>query len=502
MLLIMVGLLPLSLFAQKDLDTLLVMVKEAYELQAYDAMIKLADTGTENFRSGSQVDSLKIAELIYQKANAFYYKEDYNSAISQYDTAVSFCPGSDVGRNKKAIYLFERAFAEYDLSMYETSYNTVKKSETIFRSVENPDYDFLLSVYGDLCSSSLGYGFYGDAEYYLIKGEKLFRELKDTLPQLQGDLGKIKRALFLYKGIELYTSIDSIDRFEGRLREFDLLAEKGEVVDRALSMYAASLNLVGDYYINKYKDGKYEGTKELERGIALIEKAIKVCEGTKYKGYISQFTFNIAKAESALGNQKSAHKRLDEVFEMTESPDSRLPFFYALRSIIFMEEGKKKKSLEYLNKTIQSIHKGSSSLNDDYSNFVPGTELNEVYLLLDFAELFPRKFQGDKQVEKLSNALYPLALSQYKNAYKGAVYSKDLRLLSRRIFQGLLNNEIRGSGSIPKGVPGLLEEIENIENRLAWKEFQSRRAFSTCSGLYVVTREKAKTKFGVKRRLK
>jgi CHAT domain-containing protein len=455
-----------------DLDSVFKTHENYFQQKLYKEIV------TSNFTKNkltpaSTNDSLLVSKILHVKANALYEVQKYNEAIITSDKAIRFLNQQEDNLNLKGIILFDKAFSEYALERYKTSYNTVKQAEKLLSSLKEPDYDYLVSIYADLSSTATYYGFFDEAEFYLKKGLKIYQQNSDKLQNLASNQAS-KEVVVNHNLIYLYSRKGDEKKMLSSLKGFEKLKQKNKFNVTEKRFYAISLNNVGDFYLN-FKDSLKEHSP-IQKGKTYLLKALKNLDHKKFPDNLIQIKFNLVKQ---LRYNKEFERALIEnknLMELAGSSDFRIPFFHAQRSLIFAESGQKEKAINELNYVANLIHNGKEKLKKDGTNFSPSTDLNHTGLLVETPITFLELFPNDSLIKKQASLFFRMGLQQFKNCYEGKEFSNKLKNYYNSIISGLLQTQKLGYGSL--NYSQILNEIENIENKLAWKEFLDNRNYA------------------------
>lgn len=460
---------------KKSIDSLYSNVQLLFSKKAYKQLhLKISEGQFAEIKE--EKDSLIAAKIWHLKANAYYEKENYFEAVPVYNKAISFTTNTERGKNLKGSILYDRAFAEYYLEQYVRSYKTVKKAEALLSTLKKPDYNYLLSIYADLGSEASYLGFYDEAEYYLKKGSSLFKANKHQLKNKDQDNAS-KEVLFQYKFIYLYSHSGNEQKM---LKHLKLLKKIKNIIkfnETENLMYASSLNDVGDFYLNNRE--KLIQEDALKKGFIYISKAIRLLDKSKHKSNYIQFQFNLAKQLRYSRKFSEALKKNQKIIELAGEGDLRIPFFIAQRGLIFLEKGNLKEAEKMFYKMTSLIHKGSEPLKQDYSNFKPSTIINHTGLLVEIADELLKNNSKDSSALFQAAHFYRIGLQQLKNAYLEKSFSKRVKEYYNKAIHGILKTTKLGYGNSSEQF--IIENIENIENRLAWKEFNQNRVLTRVS---------------------
>ena len=358
-------------------------------------------------------DSLVNTKILSIKSNSYYELGKYKEAIATANLSIEYSPKNEEGKNLKGMMFFDRAFSEYSLEDYQTSYESVKEAEAILTALKNPNLDYLLSIYADIAGTAITYGYLEEAEYYILKGMSVYKKNKKNINFDKNQASK--EVLFRYKLVELYSSKKQEKEVVEQIQEFSKMKTIRKFNDIENLMYAVSLNITGDFYLNNLDDVEKENA--LLQASKYLQEALKVLNKEKYPKNEVQVKFNIAKQ---LRYSKEYDKALllnKEIIEGVGTQDERLPFFYAQRGIIYLEQGKFEEAQKEFIKMITLIHEGEELL-PDFSNFRPSEELHHTGLLVEIPEIIQKHFPENKKASQLSSLMYIIGLQQFKNCYR------------------------------------------------------------------------------------
>ncbi len=441
-----------------------------YDKGEYETSIELAEKTIPQIQGNRLVDSLYLSRFHWAKANALRELYRNEEASEYYESAIGFSPKHALGSRDLGCILFDRAFVEYEQEAYIQSYATVQKAEVILSTIPNTNYDYLLSIYGDLVGTSSEFGFYDDARQYLKKGEALYQKVKQ-IPAIRNSEDWVdKDAIYHYKAIYLYSYTKDESALLNRMDAFEKLKTKRQLNAYEQRLFAICLNLVGDHFINTYK----QHPPQVRKGLQYLKKAMNALDKETYPDNYAQFFFNKLKAYAWLGQTRRANDMLDELFAMVESDDYRIPFFHAMRAQIHQQSKDYESFRTALFQMIQSAHRGKEILKKDYSNFQSGSYMNEIILIIDMADLLQTAFTNKNGVQEDALNLYLLALRQFRTVYQGKGLNRELRSVYQRAIRGIIETQ-KGSGHIRMPQRDILNQLEHIESRLVWDEFIANR---------------------------
>ena len=236
-------------------------------------------------------------------------------------------------------------------------------------------------------------------------------------------------------------------------------------------MYAASLNCIADFYFN-FRD-KLELNNALEKGNFYLKKAIKSIDKKKNLSNYIQFKFNKAKYYRYSKQFKKAFKENLSIINLAEKEDQRIPFFIAQKGLIFLDSGEKEKALTAFSNMVGLIHSDSTKLAENFSNFKPSTVLNHTGLLVEIADEILKKYPKDSVLKSRIANYYKIGLKQFKNCYQSSNFNAKLKEYYHKAIKGILQTSSKKVGS--KKTKEIINTIENLENRFAWKAFKQNR---------------------------
>ncbi|QTD36558.1 CHAT domain-containing protein [Polaribacter batillariae] len=452
---------------QKQLDSL----ENLYNKGLYNKV--LSALKKTNFNDVKEVkDSLLHAKISYLKANSLYGIAKYKASILSYNKVVNYTPNTNAGNNLKGMALFDRAFSEYNLQEYITSYNSVKSAESILSKVKNPNYDYLISIYADISGSATDYGYYDEAEYYLQKGLALYKTHKSKIKTDKNQASK--DILLLYKSVVLYATQGKEKPLIYNLTQLKKQRSYRKFNATENLMYAVSLNLVGDFYLNHRE--KFNLEKALSKAEKYINEALSFLDKKAYPDNEIQFKFNLAKKFRYSKDFKKALHKNEEIIALATKEDARIPFFLAQRGILYLEQKDVDQAAVVFHKMISAIHSEKENLHKDYLNFKPSLDLNHTGLFVEIADMILEAFPKNNKAQNLASKMYVMGLTQFKNVYFKEEFSKKLKDYYNLIFRGILKTKLKGKPTLEAAQ--IISEIENIENKLDWKNFLQNRTLS------------------------
>ena len=413
-------------------------------------------------------DSILITKINKLLGDAEYELQNYFYANKNYNDAINTIPKTTEGQILKAQVFFDKSYAEDALGMPSKSYNTTKKAEQLYCNIKNLDANFLLDIYAKLSSDASYLGFYDEAEFYLKKGNRI---INNTKLSLIDNNSASKKILFEYKFIYLYHLNGNEKELLLHINNLETLKKNSTFNDTEQLMYAASLNCVADYYLNNIDSLNTQ--LALKQAKWYLDKAIYNLDKEKYPSNYVQFLFNKIKLLRFSKKYNDALTQQQIMVAFADKNDFRVPFFIALKANIYTDMGNSKKALIELHKMAQSIHNGKDKLHNNFGNFKPSNTINHTGLLVEIADELIQKFPKDTTVLKETAKFYNIGLKQLKHSYEQELYSERIKTYYNIAIKGILR--AKQLGYLTVSYKDILEHIENIENKLAWKAFLMNR---------------------------
>ena len=465
-----------SSFAQISLDSLLLQTKQLYNDGQYQKMLDISYKAINKIEKKKPLDSLQLTHFLHQKANALYGLAKLPQAIADYNKAINFSPNSSEGFNLKGMILYDRAFSEYMLVDYITSYQTVKKAEAILSKLAAPNYDYLLSIYADLGGEASYLGYASEGEFYLQKGLRLLSDHQNELVSVDNKQAS-KQVLFLHKLVGLYNDVQLDTTIEKKLltyfSDFEQLRKQQSFNAQEERMYAVSLGSIAQFYlVNRDTLGTQYALKQ---AAYYLKQALKHIDKEQFPDNYLVLKFNEVQYYLHQKRFKKALRLNEKVAAFKASHDHLAPFIYAQKGLIHLNLQNPKAALKAFKKLVIAIHGEKDLLKADYSNFQPSSLLNHSGLLADIGNEIVEQYPKDSLLLKEASHLYQLALIQFNNCFQIGTFNKKLRSFYERAIGGILKMKTRGYGFNGSDHYPLLNTIENIENRLAWQEFIQNR---------------------------
>lgn len=452
-----------TIMQTKTNDSIIPILNGFLKEEKYNDLIEKAKKLEHVLLKNQQTDSLLISKIRHKKGYAFYQLEDYQSAINYFNEAINILPNAKQDSNLHGTILFDRSYAEYYFNRRTDYYKSLKKSATIISELEQPDYDFLLEIYAELSYETKYLGYFKEAETYLQKGYAIIKSKKNKTS---------KDVLFKHYAISLYCTWKKEAHILKHLKDLENLKKSKKFTPSETLMYAVSLNLIADFYIVNLD--RFDKNDALKKAEYYLDKAFKNLDKKHNKNSYIQFKFNHNKLLLEKDEVEKVLKNVDELMLLTKKTDTRRPFLYAMQAKVFFKTKAKNKSEKALFQMASAIHNDSIQLHRDYSNFKPSLTLHHSWLLVELADEFLEAFPNDTTIVKQANNIYKLGLLQFKNCYWQSAFNKLNKAGYSKAMFGILSTQKFNANALIN----ILNDIENIENRLAWKAFLNNRTDS------------------------
>ncbi len=463
------------MLAQETPQMLLTTTENIYNEGNYKSSLASAEKAIALLQTDiSQLDSLSSAQLYFYKGASEYYVQRFQNSVTSYNKAISLCPASDAGQVYKAELYYERAFSEYELGNYPTSYESAKNAALLMENVANPNYDYLISIYADIASTAASLGFLEDAKNHLAKAESIYQEHKNKVVRDPKEVSK--PVLFAYKAVEITNTktvltAKDIASATANIKKINKIKRQKRLNTAEKRMYAVALNMLGDFYLRK------DTVTAVDSKLAHshLDKALQSIPTQYHEAHISQFKFNKVKAFTFENKHIKACYLLNSLLNDLPENDARRSYFEAEKASILLALNRKEDAIAALQKSIENIHDGETLLTKDYTNFVPSYDLNETGLLVEMAAEIIQKYPTDRTVLSLGANMYRLGLIQFENCYREELFNEKLTRYYHKAIGGILQLKKLGYSHNELPLEKLLNQMEMIENRLAWNKFLQSR---------------------------
>ena len=445
------------------------------------------------------VDSMIVASLYGYKAvchERLKGEANYLAAVKACEEGIKYCISTEEGILRKARLYGIMANSERRTNYQYRSFKSNLKALELFSSVENPDYDYIISVYCAMSMTSVYNGNQEEAKRFLRQAEDIYNKNKSVVDSRRassysGPVASYESILSYYKIYQLTelgkSRKDSISIIK-TLEKFEKLSKTSNFSkNREFRYYTASLNEVADWYASRRPE-KDTSEEDLKQAISLVNKAIDLAQ--KHQGNVPyNFNYNRCKFFFLLNRLEEAALEIESIIKTTDYTSVNTSKFFSLKGLIQVRQNKKDSALSSFRIAIQKIHQGETALKEDFSNFEPSKIFSDNATLHSIAKELIIRYPNDKSVKKFVSDVYKISLQQFEASYDKRKYNKRQDLYLRRIFKGLINTKRWGYNEDLTN-PYLLNRFETIRNELVWSEFYQNRKTDNLEGLEKLLSEK------------
>ena len=452
--------------------------KNLYEKGNYSELIPYANTKIEELQNKQNKDSLEISKLYMHQTASYYKLRENKKSIEISKKGLAYCPKTDHGKNTEAGILFWRSFPEYFLNKPYASYESKKRAVELLNSVEEQDLEFLTGAYAELSLDMAFMGYLDKASNYIekaietnkIKNEKARNSNNYSL---EDDLKLwllFKKAQVINKKINLKYSEENQQEIKNTLEKYNQFKKQNPDYwpDLNRIMYGIIYSYYGNSFLTNSKNYRYP-----DSALYYYNKATQQFSKEDNPYQYNLVIYNKSRAHEAKGNYTKALEIIEKLILDDKNPNSSSYGTYKTGLLLKLNKIEQWKKLVY--QSIASIHDGQDTLQTDFSNFVPSTSINQTDDILSVAESIEGDYLKKPYFKNLKNRLYGMATEQFKNSYRFSTFNSRLEIYYKKILNGnieiILNNEATDSLALIK----LLNDTENIENRLAWQKFSKSR---------------------------
>lgn len=449
---------------------------ELYNSGKYVELISFCDTNLPAVLQKN--DSLEVAKLLFGKGKGQYHKSKHLISVENLKKAETYLkdvPSNNALRadifyfihinySMKSFILKELKYGKMSLDLYE--------SET----VEQKNYERILILYRRVANPNVTLGNYEVAKSYLDKAEELLKHipLDYKLPQPLINyrfssgyqkivVGLIETAFFAenYDIISIKKITESVVREKEKL---DALYASNKDSNINFHSYSSALNYYCRYFIVNEDKIDFDLSSLYDE----IDKSIKLIDKKSYQRHIHLYLGNKVDVYRHEKDYDKALALINKIIDEAGESHNRYVNFLVQKAQIYFSMGNIEEGRLWVKKGIERIHLGTEPLKSDYSNFEPGLKLEDVYLLLSIAnKVIDRSSMPEKAKKAELSLVYTLAFTQFLNTYKDQPLNKRLQNCFKTIVKNLIKYNCLQKEQI--------SQIENIQNRLAWKKFiQSR----------------------------
>lgn len=471
-----------SLCAQSEkTDNYIKQIKKFYLLKKYDSIISLSDKLLESLKAKTTSDSLLFAKIYLYKYSGLHEKKKSINNLSSLNKAISYCPNTHTGDSLKASFYNTKAYLESEIGTSMKAYKSILKSLKLLDQLPNPNSGSLMGAYLLLSTENAYYGNFQKARYYIRLAEEAYKKNKTYIDnntwELNGNnhrMGVILKYRKIYMLWKLSKNDNDSLSIVKTMNDLEKMHNQPDFHKEERIYYSTALNHIGDWFVS-HKPDSLTTKKDIELGLRFLLKSHYLVKNKNYPGTLWAIKYNIAKGYTKGNQLDKADSIMTDLFNGISKTDGRRPFFYAQKALIKAKKKQKDSALLYFDKSIQIIHQGKNSLQNNYNNFTPSKSYNHTRLLLRINEELNNYYSADTIVQKKIGKLYYLALHQFENSYLNINFNKKQNKQLRKIIKGILNAKKTGSLDDDILQKTILNKFEIFKNQLAWKKFYESR---------------------------
>jgi CHAT domain-containing protein len=452
--------------------------KDLYEKGNYSEIIPYANTKIEELLNEQDLDSLEISKLYMHQTAAYYKLRENKKSIEISKKGLAYCPNTDQGKNTEAGILYWRSFPEFFLNKPYASYESKKSAVELLKTIENPDLEFLTGAYAELSLDMAFMGYLDKAFNYIEKAIETNKVKNENARHnnnysLDEDLKLwllFKKAQVINKKINLKYSEEDQNEIKNTLEKYNQFIKQNPDYwpDLNRIMYGIIYSYYGNSFLTNSKNYRYP-----DSALYYYNKATQQFSKEDNPYQYNLVIYNKSRAHETKGDYKKALDIIEKLILDDKNPNSSSYGTYKTELLLKLNKIEEWKKLVY--QSIASIHDGRDTLKTDFSNFVPSTSINQTNDILSVAESIEGDYLKKPYFKNLKNRLYGLATEQFKTSYRFSTFNSRLEIYYKKILNAnmeiILNNEATDSLAVIK----LLNDTENIENRLAWQKFSKSR---------------------------
>lgn len=415
-------------------------------------------------------DSFHLSLFRQHRGNAMYELRDYTSAIEAFNSAIAASPQSEAGFKLKATQLFDRANAEYQLDLLADCYRSTLASEALLSELENPDYDYLISVYNDLAYQSRTLGFYDDARKFLNKAKSVYTSQQQLVDVME--IPVRKPVAFAYSEVLINAEAKEEEMMMAALADLEELVDQRTVRKAELVRLSSAYNAVADFYINNLKDYPTFGEEKAWKYIALTRQTLD--PNLNPQG-VDQINFNEAKLLFNSQKFEQAQKRFEQLADELDQSDLRRPFFEVMKAMCYMKLDEPVKAKDSFFEMMKRTHLGKDALKEDGSNYQPSTNIIHASLFAEIADSI--RVYDESLYTSIGTTLVQAGIKEFEANYNGEYFSPKLK----STYELLLKNALRDLSRVGdepikrQKVSELLSQSETIESQFLWSQFLLNR---------------------------
>ncbi|GEQ85192.1 hypothetical protein ULMS_07000 [Patiriisocius marinistellae] len=417
--------------------------------------------------NSDQIDSILLLKNLHSRGMVLREKGDLNKALKIFDEGIKFFESQKKrDSNTLATIYFDMAYTYHPnfLNIPKKRYEYLKKAESVFRTLKNPNQDNYQTTLSQLSDYERFYGNYEVSLGYLNKGYQLYLDNKDSSQTLKSTIFNLRKELDYYHyKIMLYAKLE---------QEKELLESIKKIESFAINTNLDPLEY--EYYVLSYlKTGRYyKKTENYKQAMFYFNKGLKTADNATETDYHPDFYVEIVELKLNQNKIKEAKILLDNDSLFIGMVPSVKSHYLKNKLRVAVELRDFDTAKEYINNTLYSISDKSSLIDIDNLNIVdykPGHLLIDITILRDLAFLLEA---NETPWDNVPEKLYKMALIHFDaNFIQGELNPGAKRYLDM-ITNGYLKYQ---ENDDQESLLYFLEKYESITSRYLYSKFNQSR---------------------------
>lgn len=339
----------------------------------------------------------------------------------------------------------------------------LKKSESVFLQLKNPNYDYLISLYIRFSDNEKNIGNFEDAIGYLKKGLKINSLNKGKAQNYRmGKIGYKRELQFYHYLIQIYSQTNNEKEILTQLNEIQKIRDKAKKLD-AIETDFISLSYL---FASRY----YRKKENYDTSLSFINKGLSLNNENHEENLEADFLLEKVNIFTAIKKYKEAEILIKQLENLEKTPIFIKKNIIESACTLYLKQNNKEQAYIYLNKSINWLNNQSNETNlkkITHQNYISSPVLNDANFLLSLAEhLEKSNLNEPKDVE----TLYWLSLKQFKDNFKNQFLNDKLNKtytkISAYFFDKLIKKEL---STIEK--ERFVSFTENIDARFSLNKF-------------------------------
>jgi len=465
----------------KEYKNILQKSRALYAQEKHSESLSLVQEALKKLKVNTSQDSLTRALFHLQEYIVPADNSDHIDYLSILKKGISYCPTSESADSLKAVFYNKKAYYESHHGSNMKSHRSILTSMKLLEGLQNPNPGYLMGGYLLLSTNHSYFGNFEKARQSMRMAEDIYAKNKQEIDastwELNGNhhrLGVIAKYRKIYmlwnlseSSKDSLTLVQTMETLEDMHRQPDFHEEERVY-------YSTALNHIGDWFVSHNIDS-LTTEQDVTKGLQYLLKALDYVENKGYTGTPWAIKYNIAKGYTRGNQLEKADSTMTVLFRGISPTDGRRPFFLAQKALIKAKQNQKDSAILYFDQSIQKIHQGEKSLNQNYRNFKPSKQYNHTRLLLRIHEELTRFYNKDSVLRKKIDFIPYMALQQFENSYLDTGFNTKQNQQLRQIIQGVLKSKRTGLLEYELPQKTILNKFETFKNQLAWKQFYENR---------------------------